>query len=182
MQPIRHRVEFLPHLQHLIAANFDRWKWSIWARQVYGLIDRDIIEVAILLRILDGRRVIDSVDAGPPCSRVAHRTRLATCVERAAGKMVRFPFLARGSNRNDFTMASWIVLRKHLIHTFRDDFSILNDDATERTAYFLHDGIVMGQFNGSSNEVDVLGHLGLSQGKELVCGAYGSQYRRHATV
>jgi hypothetical protein len=96
--------------------------------------------------------------------------------------MVRFPFLARGSNRNDFTMASWIVLRKHLIHTFRDDFSILNDDATERTAYFLHDGIVMGQFNGSSNEVDVLGHLGLSQGKELVCGAYGSQYRRHATV
>ena len=95
---------------------------------------------------------------------------------------MRLAFLARCSNRNDFAMACWVMLRKHLVHTFGDDFAILDDDAPERTAHFLHEGIVMSQFNGSSDEVGVLGHLDLSQRKELVCGECGSQYRRHAAA
>ena len=95
----------------------------------------EVIAKANASGIVGGVGVKNLLDIGPDNGAQTHRARIAGGVELAAGQIIGAKLVAGRSDGLDFRVAGGVIFGQHLIMAAPDDFSVFDNDGTERTAF-----------------------------------------------
>src|SRR5579871_1379019 len=117
------------------------------------IVEKGVIEAGA--RCVCGRgAVVDGVETRPVRGGETHGTRLAACVEFAAGESEGVERLAGSANRVDFAVRCGIVGRRNGVSAFADDLAAFDDDGSEG-ASFTGDDVLSGQCDGAPEELRI---------------------------
>lgn len=106
-----------------------------------------------------GGGVVDTADAGPKGSGVAHSTALGARVEDTSREVMGAEATAGFSDGDNFSVGAGVTIGEDTVRSLTNDSAILDYDRAEGTAGLFHETADSTQFDCTAHEAGMSGGI-----------------------